>query len=177
MKMLFIVLLCIHSYPVFAEVVDSAETGFTVKNMIVVKTDSGNVFRSLVKDIDQWWSPDHTFSGKSENLRIDAKAGGCFCEKLDGGGSVRHMEVVFVKPGKMLRMTGALGPLQSLGVSGSMTFLLYSTSEGTAVELTYSVGGYVPGGLQNWASPVDQVLILQLTRLKNFIEAGKPDDR
>lgn len=177
MKTLLIVLLCVHSYPVFAEVIDSAETGFTVKSLIVVKSDSGNVFRRLMKDIDKWWSPDHTFSGKSANLKIDAKAGGCFCEKLDGGGSVRHMEVVFVKHGKMLRMTGALGPLQSLGVSGSMTILLYSAMEGTAVELTYAVGGYAPGGLQNWASPVDQVLMLQITRLKNFIETGKPDNR
>lgn len=159
---------------IHAEVIDSAANGFTVRGLVEVNTDSANVYRHLVKDIGKWWDPEHTFSGLSKNLSIDAKANGCFCEKLDNGGSVRHMTVVYAMPGKMLRMKGGLGPLQSLGVDGSLTFLLYQSGKGTAVEMSYAAGGYAPGGLQAWAKPVDKVLQNQLKRLKNFIETGKP---
>jgi hypothetical protein len=174
MKMIFLIqLLCSSSF-VFAEVIDSTDYGFTTRGIVIINADSNTVYRHLVKDINKWWDPDHTFSGQSKNLSIDAKANGCFCEKLDKGGSVRHMAVVYVMPGKMLRMKGGLGPLQSLGVDGSLTFLLYTTGNGTTIEMSYAVGGYAPGGLQNWASPVDQVLHNQLKRLKNFTETGKP---
>jgi len=36
---------------------------------------------------------------------------GCFCEKLSAGDRVRHVEVVHGVLGKVLGMTGALGPL------------------------------------------------------------------
>jgi hypothetical protein len=36
-------------------------------------------------------------------------------------GGVRHMQVVYVDPGKTLRMIGGLGPLQSMAATGSMT--------------------------------------------------------
>ena len=49
---------------------------------------------------------------------------GCWCEKLPNGGGVRHMQVVNVMPGKMLVMTGGLGPLQSMAATGSMSFKL-----------------------------------------------------
>ncbi len=45
---------------------------------------------------------------------------------------------------------------------------------GTSVELTYSVGGYYPGGLASMAGPVDGVLAAQLSRLQSYVETGKP---
>ena len=87
---------------------------------------------------------------------------------------VKHLDVVFAEPGKFLRMRGALGPLQAMAVTGSLTWKLTKMSSGTEVELTYAVGGYRPGGLQVLAPAVDRVLFSQLTRLKNFIEKGKP---
>jgi len=42
------------------------------------------------------------------------------------------------------------------------------------VELTYTVGGYRPGGLEEWAPAVDGVLGGQLLRLERLMETGKP---
>ena len=111
--------------------------------------------------------------GNSHNLSIEEKPMGCFCEKV-GKGAVRHMEVVFFAPGQTLVMTGGLGPLQSLGIAGSMRFQLSKTQGGTKLEVTYAVGGYSPGGLNQLAAPVDSVLTQQVTRLKNLVERGDP---
>ena len=43
-------------------------------------------------------------------------------EKLPDGGFVRHLQIVYYQPGKSLRLTGGLGPLQELGVHGSLVF-------------------------------------------------------
>jgi hypothetical protein len=115
----------------------------------------------------------HTFSGDAHNLSIDDKAMGCFCEKLPGGGSVRHMEVVYADPGKKLVLSGALGPLQSIAATGSMIIQLSATGEGTKLAVVYTLTGYVPAGMNTWAAPVDSVLTEQFMRLKSLIENGK----
>ena len=51
----------------------------------------------------------------AKNLSIDARPGGCFCEKLPNGGGVEHARVVYVAPREVLRLSGALGPLQGVG--------------------------------------------------------------
>ena len=45
---------------------------------------------------------------------------------------------------------------------------------GTEVTMTYSAGGYRPGGLESMAPLVDSVLGVQLGRLKSFVEKGRP---
>jgi uncharacterized protein YndB with AHSA1/START domain len=156
-----------------AEVLDSSAGGFTVKNTVTIAATPEDAYRQLTTKVGQWWNPEHTYSGESQNLSIDAWAGGCFCEKLPVQGSVRHMVVVFASPGKMLRMTGGLGPLQGLAVSGSLTFQLTAVDKVTKVEMSYTVGGYRPGGLQDLAPVVDGMLREQLERLKNYIEKGR----
>ena len=99
---------------------------------------------------------------------------GCFCEKLPNGGSVRHMEVILVQPGKTLRMSGAMGPLQELAVSAVATFSLSPEADGTKLEFTYTIGGYAPQGLKGLAPIVDNVLTEQISRLKNYVETGNP---
>ncbi len=94
-----------------ADVVDSAANGFTLKLVLNIQAAPDEVYRSLLRPAD-WWNPQHTFSGDAHNLSIEPKPLGCFCEKLTDGGGVRHMEVVYLQPGKTLRMLGALGPLQ-----------------------------------------------------------------
>ena len=158
-----------------AEVVDSEAGGFTVSSVLGVDAPADDVFRAATRQVGTWWHPDHTFSGDAGNLRIEARANGCFCEKLDNGGEVRHLTVVNVEPGRMLRMTGGLGPLQGLAVTGTLT-LAFSEEDGrTQVALTYAVAGYRPGGLAEWAAAVDGVLSDQLARLKRFVETGSPD--
>lgn len=154
------------------EVIDSSALGFTVRNAVQISAPPESVYVILVRDIGRWWNPAHTFSGDARNLSIDAAAGGCFCEKLKNGGGVRHMTVVHANPGSILRLEGAIGPMQPMGVSGSMTWSLDKSGEGTSLVLTYSVGGYSPHGLQAMAVASDFMLKEQMGRLKNFVETG-----
>lgn len=156
-----------------AEVVDSAAGGFSVKQTATVAASASKAWAQLIEP-RAWWDGSHTWSGDAANLSLDPAAGGCFCEKLPGGGGVRHMTVVFADPGKLLRLTGGLGPLQDLPVAAVMTFKLTEAQGKTTVELTYKVGGYAPGGLAALARPVDGVIGEQLARYKRRLETGKP---
>jgi uncharacterized protein YndB with AHSA1/START domain len=156
-----------------AEVVDSAAGGFTVKQTLSVAAPAAKAWAALI-DPRSWWDKSHTWSGDAANLSLDAKPNGCFCEKLPGGGGVRHMTVVYAEPRKLLRMSGGLGPLQDLAVSGAMTFKLTEAEGKTTLEMTYKIGGYAPTGLGALATPVDGVLGEQLARWKRKVETGKP---
>ena len=158
-----------------AEVVSSSDAGFIVRSEAVVAAPASEAYNALARHIARWWDPAHTFSGDSRNLSLKAEAGGCFCESLPGGGSVRHLEVVFVSGGKMLRMSGALGPLQGSGLAGSMTWTFAANGDSTKVELAYVVGGYFEGDLREMAPLVDSVLSGQLARFKRFVETGSPE--
>jgi uncharacterized protein YndB with AHSA1/START domain len=157
-----------------AEVADSSANGFTVKLTLNIQASPDDVYRKLVHNVGDWWDADHTYSGNSHNLTIDEKPAGCFCEKLPGGGGVRHMEVAYLAPGKQLVLTGALGPLQSLAATGSMTIKFSPLDGGTKLEVAYTVVGYLPAGMNTFAATVDGVLKIQFTRLKNYAEHGDP---
>src|SRR5919201_3470532 len=124
----------------FAEVTDSTANGFTIKITTSIHAAPADVYRRLLR-VGEWWNSAHTFSGAAENLSIEERAGGCFCEKWPNGG-VRHMQVFFLQPGKMLRLYGGLGPLQGMAATGPMTFNLSPADGGTKLELTYTVTGY-----------------------------------
>jgi hypothetical protein len=156
-----------------AEVADSSASGFTSKTTMLLASTPDEVYRKLVRNVGDWWDPEHTYSGDSHNLNIDDKPMGCFCEIFQGKGGVRHMEVLFAAPGKLLVMSGALGPLQSLATAGSMTISLAKTAEGTKLDLTYAVAGYVAKGMNTWAGPVDSVLMRQFARFKSYVEGGR----
>ena len=79
------------------------------------------------------------------------------------------MTVIYADPGKLLRMSGALGPMQEAGVTGTLTFELKAAGEGTQITLSYSAGGYFQGGLQALAAPVDQVLGAQMAGLVKLL--------
>jgi uncharacterized protein YndB with AHSA1/START domain len=156
-----------------AKVVDSAENGFTIQHSVTVDAPPEKIYQALA-DVGKWWHPDHTWSGDSKNLSLEPEAGGCFCEQLDGQGSVQHLEVVYADPGKLLRLRGALGPLQSMGVTGSLSFDFSETAGSTMVTLIYQVGGYYPQGLNTLADVVNEVLSMQLLRFEKFVKTGKP---
>nr|AKQ70977.1 polyketide cyclase/dehydrase [bacterium enrichment culture] len=156
-----------------AEVVESGASGFVVREEATVSAPPAQAWAAFV-DVASWWNPAHSYSSDAANLSLDAKAGGCFCEKLAGGGSVEHLRVVMVMPGKVLRMAGGLGPLQSSPVAGSMTVAFAAVPNGTKVSLTYGVGGFMPGGVDKMAGPVDGVLAEQIARYRLFVETGKP---
>src|SRR5690349_9741493 len=81
------------------DVLDSSANGFTVRITLNIKATPDDVYRRLTQNVGDWWNAQHTFSGNAHNLSIDAKAMGCFCEKLPNQGSVRHLEVVYAAPG------------------------------------------------------------------------------
>jgi hypothetical protein len=155
-----------------ADVVDSAANGFTTKNTVEITGAASNVFDAVVKRIGSWWDPAHTFSQNAANLYIDTANGGCFCERLPDGGSVRHLNLVWLAPGKTLRFTGAMGPMQAMALTGSMTWTFTEAAGKTRVELTWAIGGYAPGGADALAKIVDAVMMAQLQRLKRFVETG-----
>ena len=157
-----------------SEVADASANGFTVKISLRIQAAPGDVYARLIQHVGDWWSPEHTYSGNAHNLSIEAKAMGCFCEKLPNDGMVRHMEVVIVMPGKALGLTGALGPLQSIAATGNMRVQLTPADGGTKLDVTYAVLGYLPAGMNTWAEPVNSVLTEQFTRLKNYVEHGDP---
>ena len=85
------------------------------------------------------------------------------------------MTVTFVNPGVILRLSGGLGPLGLMGVSGNMTWEFEDSENGTIVTLNYAVGGYLPAGLDSIAEAVDVVLVEQMTSLKAFVEVEGKD--
>ena len=156
-----------------AEVIDSSASGFTVKHSVRIAAPPAEVYRRMTEDVAHWWNSSHTFSGKAQNMSLDPRAGGCFCEKLGNGGSVQHMVVVYADPGKVIRLQGGIGPMQALAVAGSMTWTFTPDGPGTKLEVTYGVGGYSPHGLQGMSIAADRVLGEQVSRLKNLIETGE----
>jgi uncharacterized protein YndB with AHSA1/START domain len=148
--------------------------GFLVKFEVSVNAPAAKVYDALVGQIGAWWDSEHTYSGDAKNLSIDARPGGCFCEKLPNGGGIEHARVIYVAPREVLRLSGALGPLQASGVAGTLTWKLTSGTDNTRLQLSYSAGGFIEGGFEKLAPAVESVLRGQLDRLKEFAETGKP---
>jgi len=149
-------------------------TGFLVKFDVGINAPVAKVYDALVAQIASWWNPEHTYSHDAKNLSIDARPGGCFCEKLPNGGGMEHLRVLYIAPPQVVRFSGALGPLQASGVAGSMTWKLTGAADSTRLDLSYSVGGFIPGGFEKIAPAVEGMLREQLDRLKLFVETGKP---
>jgi hypothetical protein len=134
-----------------------------VQHRVMVSLRPDKAWLRLTR-VQDWWDPQHTYSGASKNLSLRLSPGGCFCEKLAPGGFVKHLEVVMVRPQEQLRLEGALGPLQELGASGALTFDLAAKDGATEVTLTYRVSGSFPTGVEKLSAVVDQVLGQQLKR-------------
>lgn len=151
-----------------AEVLDADDDGFVSAHEVVIEATPSRVFDALVDEVHRWWDPAHSYSGDAANFSLDADCG--LCEDLDAdSGLVRHMRVDAWRRGKWLVLGGGLGPLQRLGVSGSMSFDFEATETGTRVVYRYTVNGRNVGA---WADPVDRVQLGQLLRLKRYVETG-----
>jgi len=158
-----------------AAVVDASANGLAIKHVMTVNASAEKAWKSLI-DVGRWWGSDHTYSGSAANLRIETRPGGCWCETLPNGGFVQHMAVVFVQPNQKLVLTGGLGPLQTTGASGAMTFAIASKdAEHSEITFTYNIGGYFPGGLGPIGAGVDHVLVEQLERLERLINTGSAE--
>jgi uncharacterized protein YndB with AHSA1/START domain len=155
-----------------AEVSETRENAFVIQSIVMADNPPAKVYRDLVR-VAQWWDPAHTWSGSAKNLRLEPRAGGCFCEKLPEGGSVQHGRVLFAQPGKLLRLEAALGPLQEMAVSAVLTFSLAPDGPGTRITMTYRVNGSLTMDSAKLAPGVDQVMGIQLRRLRD-LASGRP---
>lgn len=151
-----------------AELLDQSSAGFTIQNSQTVAAPPMRVWHALVNDVGQWWPADHTWFGDASKLKIEPRAGGCFCE-IDGSRQASHMRVAYVEPGKLLRMLGGLGPLQGMGLDGALEWRLEAVEGGTRITLWNRVGGYSPDDLSAFAKVVDAVQTQQLAGLANFL--------
>jgi uncharacterized protein YndB with AHSA1/START domain len=142
-----------------AEVKFAAADGFLIEQRFPIAAPAARVWESL-QHPERWWLADHTWSGKRENLSLEASAGGCFCERWDGN-SVEHGRVVMAIPGKLLRLDAALGPLQEMAISGVITIALEEAAGATVMIVTYRVSGDAAHKLDELAPIVDQVNALQ----------------
>ena len=159
--------------PASAEVVAQSDAGFVSVNEATAAASPAALWKVLIAPAT-WWAPDHTYSGDAASLYLDAQATGCFCELLplpkdapEGTrrGSVEHAHIVYASPGKILRMSGGLGPLQSEAVGATLSIALKPEGEGTKITWTYVVGGYMRPTVETVAPMVDKMLGVQVTRL------------
>ena len=171
MRYSFLVAASLIAAPAAAEVRNAAPHGFTLEQKVNLVVSPEVAWRSLGQ-IGSWWSGDHTYSGSASNLSLEMRSGGCFCERLDGGGGVEHLRVAYVEPGKRLVLTGALGPLLYEGVSGVMDLKVDRIAGGSTVSMSYKAGGFANGGADKLAPLVDKVLADQMKRLRAFATAN-----
>lgn len=143
------------SFSAQADVINKGEHGFSLRITSEVDAKPDDVYQQFLR-IHEWWIADHTWFGDANNLTLEAKAGGCFCEKSEGR-EVLHMLVSFVLPNQEIKWLGGLGPLQGMGLHGAMSWRFEPSAQGTQIIQTYNVSGYTTGGLQALAPIVDQV--------------------
>lgn len=171
--------------PATAEVTNTAENGFTVRHQATVSASDEDVWKALIAP-SKYWNGDHSWTGNADNFYLVPQAGGCFCELISttdedniktSDGSVQHMRVIFAHKNKMLRMSGALGPLQGEAVTGTLTVQLKPEGDQTAVRFTYKVGGYMEFPVDQIGPAVDGVIGEQLTRLAALFETeAEPEE-
>jgi uncharacterized protein YndB with AHSA1/START domain len=154
--------------PAHAEVVASGPNGFVIRHVVAAPVTADVAWRRF-SDLASWWTPEHTYTGSAKNLSLRLRQGGCWCEKLPDNGFVEHMRVVYVAPNRTLRLSGGLGPLQELGVSGAMTVSFEADGPSSKITMTYAVGGYTPNGLGPLAPIVDGVLGAQMLRFRQVL--------
>lgn len=162
--------------PAHAEVAAQSDNGFAVRHVVSVTADPDTAF-AMLRTPAKWWDKAHTWTGSADNLYMDAQAGGCFCELIpneattESGvaqrtlrGSVQHMQIVYVDPGKMLRLSGALGPLQGEAMAGTLTISLVPIKGGTKLTFEYVAGGFMRMAMADVAPAVDGVMGAQASR-------------
>ncbi|WP_430415725.1 SRPBCC family protein [Parasphingorhabdus sp.] len=183
MKYLAGSLLLITALPAVAEVTNSAANGFTVKHQATIAADADAVWKAMIAP-NRYWNPDHSWTGNADNFYLVPQAGGCFCELIrttsednirSSDGSVQHMRVIYAHNGKMLRMSGALGPLQGEAVVGTLTMALVPADDKTLVHFEYKVGGYMELPLEQISVGVDGVIGEQLSRLAALFVVPEDD--
>lgn len=155
--------------PASAEVVDSSPNGFHIRHSVTVPIGADAAYSAFAA-IGRWWNPEHSYSGDSSRLSLQAAPGGCFCESLAGGG-IEHMRVTYADRPRRLLLTGGLGPLLYEAVAAAMDVRFEAEGAKTRVTMTYKAAGFATGGADKLAPLVDQVLVDQMGRYAASVRA------
>ena len=154
--------------PAVGAVASVTPQSFVITHKAEVNATPATLY-AAIGQVSRWWNPQHSYSGKGENLSLDMRAGGCWCESWDGG-SVEHARVLYAGRDKMLRLEGGFGPLQDLAVTAVLTFAITTVEGKTALTMNYRVRG-PDANLDKLAPIVDKVMGEGFERLVEF--AGK----
>lgn len=138
-----------------AEIVEAAPDHFILKHEAQSALVPAALWARLIKP-ESWWHPDHSYSGDAGNLSLDVRAGGLWREEWDGG-SVTHGEVLFVNPGKQLRLDAPFGPLQAIGAKTIWTITIEPDGDGSKVTFDEISHGVAASKLDALAPAVDFV--------------------
>jgi hypothetical protein len=171
MRYLAIAALLAAAAPAGAEVVHSENHGFEVNETVTLVVPPAEALAAFTR-VSGWWIKDHTYSGNPANLSLDARPGGCLCERFPKGGGIEHLHVTYVEPGEYLIMTGALGPLLHEAVSGVMIVHVERIAGGSKLTLNYRASGFANGGAEKMAPMVDSMLSDTIKSYRKFAAAG-----
>ena len=153
-----------------AEVKLAAADAMLIEHRFTIAAPAAKAWDTLVHP-ERYWPADHTWSGKRESLSLEPVAGGCYCERWDGG-SVVHGLVVMAVPGSMLALDSALGPFLEMAVSGILSIKLDEKDGVTTAFVSYRVSGDPAHKLDALAPIVDQVLGMQFGAFARLAAGG-----
>ncbi len=149
-----------------AEIRQSSADGALIEHHFQIPARPEDAWSALVHP-ERWWPADHTWSGDPAYLLLTAHAGGCFCESW-GENSVEHGRVVMALPGRLLRIQGALGPMQELALTGVLTVKLAAVDAGTEATVTYRLSGDASHAVAGFVPAVDRVIGEQFGAYAHF---------
>ena len=153
-----------------AEVKMATAEGALIEHRFRIAANPEAAWQVLVHP-EQYWPKDHTWSGDAANLSLAPEAGGCFCERWEGG-SAEHGRVVMARPGQLLRFRGSLGPFQEMAVTGVLTVTLAPVEAGTEAVVTYRLSGDASHEFAGFIKSVDEVIGLQFGGFAKLASAG-----
>ncbi len=161
-------ILMLTAAPAAAGVVGSDAHGFEVRQSIDLPVPRAQAYAAFGQ-VQRWWAKGHTYSGDSARLSLMLRPGGCFCERLYGGGGIEHLRVTYVQPGERVVLTGGLGPLLFEATAGVMDVEIKPIAGGSRLTINYRAAGFARGNGSEMAVAVNQVLGEQASRLKAFV--------
>ncbi len=155
---------CLFCAVAHAEVVESSPERYVLKQQMESSLSPPQLWKRLLEP-SSWWHPDHTYSGDSANLSLDAKAGGLWREDWEGN-SVFHGSILQVQTEKTLRLNAPFGPLQALAVNVVWTINIEPVeSGGSLVTFDEIANGTAASKLDALAGAVDFVKTEAIKRL------------
>lgn len=168
------VLLALLAGGVGADVREASPDAAFIMVTTPVAAPPARVWSSLLA-VSKWWGDAYTFSGQAGKLELTASAGGCLCERWDGS-SAAHARVLAVIPERLLRLEGALGPLQEFPLRGVLDiWLKYAEDGSSTLDLEYRIGGTSGSSLDVIATDIDAQLRDQAARLARYVETGSAE--